>query len=433
MAQFRRDRQVYSADNKTQFEVVMLADRLSPTGTMTDAFGRLRVAQPYTLFDSQHRYRDNGKFATAVNGTASATHLPNEASVALVVDGTSGSYVYRETKRVFAYQPGKSLLILNTFAFETPKANLRQRVGYFNTQNGIYLENDGTTNYFVLRSYNTGSVVETRVAQQDWNVDKFDGTGYSAQSVGEEHTNGIDVSKTNILWMDVEWLGAGDVRCGFVVDGRFIPAHVFHNDNRNTRAYMTTAALPIRYEIENTGATTGSSTLKQICSTVMSEGGYEMFGRPRTIGTPAQTAGLIDLPTAGTFYPVVSLRLKSAYQDAIVLPKNIALLGIGNNTRIRWKLVSNPTLTGGTWVSAGTDSNVEYNITATGVTGGVDLVQGYIGVTNQSTQGITLNGDVFQYQLERDPFTSTSSIITLVATGAANGDDVCGSIDWEEV
>ncbi len=177
---------------------------------------------------------------------------------------TANAEVIRETTRVFSYQPGKSLLMMSSFAMETPKANVRQRVGYYGAENGIYFENDGATNYFVLRSNTTGTITETKVAQTDWSIDKFDGTGYSSQSGGAEHAGGIDVSKTNILWMDVEWLGVGDVRCGFVVDGKMVPAHVFHNDNRNTVPYMTTASLPLRYEIKNTGITASNSTLKQI-------------------------------------------------------------------------------------------------------------------------------------------------------------------------
>ena len=257
----------------------MLSDRLSPSGTMTDAFGRLRTSDTYTLFDSTHRFSDNGLWATSnTAGNSSYAFVNNQSMIVMTVGTTANAEIIRETTRVFSYQPGKSLLMLSSFAMETPKANVRQRVGYYGAENGIFFENDGTTNYFVLRSNTTGTITETKVAQTNWSIDKFDGTGYSSQSGGVEHTGGIDVSKTNILWMDIEWLGVGDVRCGFVVDGKMVPAHVFHNDNRNTVPYMTTASLPLRYEIKNTGITTSNSTMKQICSSIMSEGGYELLG-----------------------------------------------------------------------------------------------------------------------------------------------------------
>jgi len=434
MAQFRTDQSKYLADSKTIHEVGMFSNRLTPAGTMTDAFGRLRVSNPTTLFDSFHRYQDNNKFTTFTSGSANTQHQVNESAVNMNVNTASGDLCYRETNRVFAYQPGKSLLIMSTFAMNTPKTNLRQRVGYFDTENGIFLENDGTQNYLVLRSYVSGSVVETRVAQSNWNVDKFDGSGASSQVAHAGHGN-LDLTKTNIFWMDIEWLGVGDVRCGFVVDGLFLPAHIFHNDNINATTYMTTAILPIRYEIENTAATASASTLKQICSTVISEGGYQLEGRSRTIGMPI--ASPKDIPTAGTFTPIISIRLKDSFKNAIALLKDVEFFGVTNNTSYQYKIIIGGTLTGASWVSSAATSPVEYDVTATAITGGRDAQTGYVNVSAGSG-GSSVNLDrtqLFSYQLERNPFLANNNgiIITLAATGAANGNDAIGGMVWEEV
>lgn len=433
MAQFRTDQKKLDGPSLvTRYEVGMLTDRLTPAGTLTDAFGRLRISDALTLFDSQHRYQDNGKWNTSNTASCNTVHQTNESVVDLNVDTTSGSYVYRETKKVFAYQPGKSLLIMNTFAMNTPKTNLRQRVGYFSTQNGVFLENDGTTNYLVLRSYVTGSVVETRVAQSNWNVDNFDGSGYAAQSGGSEHAS-LNVAKSNIFWIDIEWLGVGDVRCGFVVDGKLCPAHIFHNDNKNTTTYMTTACLPCRYEIENTGTTASNSTLKQICTTVISEGGYQLTGKQKSVGIPIATPK--DIPTTGTFVPIISIRLKNTRQDAIVVPENIEFVGVTNNTRYRYKVVVGATLdANASWQNTGSTSSVEYDISATGYTGGEDVKVGYVVVGAGSGATVTSFTDgLFKYQLERDTFANTTTVFSLVATGASNGDDALGSIAWEEI
>lgn len=434
MAQFRSDQRIlHRSHNRTLYEVFMLDDRLSPTGTLTDAFGRLRTSAGYTLFDSFHRYQDNGKWATKTNGTSNTQYQVNESVIDMNVDTVSGSYVYRETKRVFAYQPGKSLLIMNTFAMNNPKAGLRQRVGYFNTDNGVFLENDGSTNYLVLRSKVTGIVSETRVAQTNWNVDKFDGSGYSIQ--GTEHGTGINVSKANIFWIDVEWLGVGDVRCGFVIDGKMCPAHIFHNDNVNTTTYMTTATLPCRYEIENTGTTVTNSKLKQICTTVISEGGYELSGRSRSYAVPITPPK--DLPTSGTFTPILSLRLKDSFKDAIVTLKDVEFFGATNNTSYRYKIIIGGTLTGASWASADNESPIEYDATATAISGGRDAIVGYDNVSAGS-KGSAVNltrDDLFAYQFERDPFAASNNgvIITLAGTGASNGDDAVGAMTWEEI
>ena len=433
MAQFRTDTNIIDSGQVfTRYEVNMMSDQLSPSGTLVDAFGRLRVVQPFTLFESSHRFVDNGLFVTSNTASnSSVTFVENQSTIDMTVGTTENAEVLRETKRVFSYQPGKSLLIINTFAMSTPKTNLRQRVGYFGQSNGIYLENDGTTNYFVKRSNTTGTVTETKVSQSNWNVDKFDGTGYSSQIGDEDHVNGVDVSKTNIFWMDIEWLGVGDVRCGFVVDGKFLPAHIFHHDNRETTPYMTTASLPLRLEIKNTGDTTGSSTLKQICSSVISEGGYQLFGTQQAVGTSIGSP--IDLATAETYYPVISLRLKQGRLDAVVILTALSILAI-SNAFYNWQIRSGSTSSGGTWVSAGDDSAVEYKINGTSVTGGRTLASGYTGASNQGSGAIDiLKEALFKFQLERNSFTNTPFELSLIAAASFNGADIHGSMDWEEV
>jgi len=392
------------------------------TGTATDAFGRARVTNPFTLFESQHRYFENSKWNTDTATGGAITHVPAESVVNMAVTTTSGSRVYRETKRVFAYQPGKSLLIMTTFAMAAPKTNLRQRVGYFSALDGIYLENDGTYNYIVIRSQSLGTT--TRIRQDAWNADKFDGTGGSGRN--------IDVSKTQILWIDIEWLGVGDVRVGFVVDGALVLAHTFHNDNENTTTYMTTAILPVRYEIENTGTTASASTMKQICSTVISEGGFELFGFQQAVGTPITTAR--TLTTAGTFYPIVALRLKSTALDDLAILTALSLQGSGNNINYNWKVLNASTITGGTWVSAGAGSSVEYNITGTGTSGGDVLASGYFSSSTQSSPAVDiLKEALFKFQFERNSFTSTPSVIALAIASDNGGANVYGSMDWEEI
>ena len=433
MAQFRTDlNKIDSGQVFTRYEVNMMSDRLSPSGTLIDAFGRLRVVQPFTLFDSSHRFNDNGLWVTSnTAGNSSHTFVENQSTVDMNVGTTANAEVIRETTKVFSYQPGKSLLIMNSVAFSQPKANVRQRVGYFGQSNGVYLENDGNTNYLVVRTNTSSTVTETRVAQSDWNVDKFDGTGYSTQYGFER--NSLDVGKANIFWIDIEWLGVGDVRCGFVVDGKMLPAHVFHHENEITVPYMTTASLPLRLEIKNTGITASNSTLSQICSTVISEGGYELYGSQQAVGTTITAP--VDLPTAGTYYPVVSIRLKSNRLDAIVILTALSILGITNNAYYNWQVRSNAnTSGGGSWVSAGTDSAVEYKLAGGSVDGGRILASGFTGATTQSISPVDiLKEALFKFQLERNSFANTAYELTLVASASTNGADMYGSMDWEEV
>lgn len=396
------------------------------TGTNLDAFGRMRVSNPLTLFDSSHRYSDNNLWANSITGTAAATFSANEGLVNLTVGTASGDQIIRETIKVFSYQPGKSLLVMSTFVFGDPKVNLRQRVGYYGAANGIYFERTGSVNYMVERSSVSGVMVDTLVAQANWNQDKLDGTGPSGLT--------LDASKAQILYMDVEWLGLGTVRTGFIINGQFVPAHNFNHANLVTTTYITTASLPLRYEMTNLGATASSSTLKQVCSTVISEGGYQLSGVQQAVSTPINSPR--TLTTAATLYPVISIRLKSTRLDGIVILTALSILGITNNANYQWQVIASGTTTGGTWVSAGTNSCVEYNITGTSFATGTGriLASGFFQGSNQgSTTVDILKQALFAFQLERNPFTATPYELTLVCTAASNGDQVLASLDWEEI
>jgi hypothetical protein len=401
----------------------------SGTGTKpasVDAFGRLRVADPFTLFDSSHRYQDNGFWATSTATGGTALFNANQGLIDLAVTTGSGSKVYRETYKVFSYQPGKSLLTLNTFVFNEEKENLRQRAGYFDDANGFFLELDGTTLSLVRRSSVSGVIVETKVPQSNWNLDKLNGTGISGVT--------LDITKAQILWMDMEWLGVGSVRMGFVIDGVFITCHTFNHANIVNSTYITTATLPVRYEIENTGATTSISTLKQVCSSVISEGGYQLSGNSHSISTPVTTPR--TLTTAGTVYPIVSIQLKTSpfRLNAVSILTSISLLGVASNTNFRWEVIDGGTTAGGSWSAGSATSNVEYKINGTGITGGTTIASGFISSTNQSRGNIDfLTSNLFQYQLQRDPFTATPRELTFAVSASSNNADIHASLDYQDI
>jgi len=436
MAQWNKSTQDYLNQERTLHEVIMCADRygnigncgVAGTGAVAgDAFGRMRISQPLTLFDSSHRYRDNNLWEESLVGTGATVGIVTaQGLINIGIGTTSGDSVIRETTKVFSYQPGKSLLVLNTFVPATPKENLRQRIGYFGADNGMYFEIDGTTAYFVERSLSTGT--ETRVAQEDWNVDKLDGTGVSGIT--------LDKTKAQILWMDIEWLGLGTVRMGFVINGVMRHCHSFHHANLIQSTYITTASLPLRYEIANTGITTSSSTLKQVCSTVISEGGYELRGLQQAVGTPITSPYVLS--AAGTFYPVISIRLKSSPDrlDAIVILTAVSLMGVNNGISYNWQMRASGTTTGGTWTSAGNDSSVEYKLNGTGITGGRILASGFFNSANQGSPNVDiLKEALFKFQLERNGLTGTPYELTLViaASPVSSSEEVYAAIDWEEI
>jgi hypothetical protein len=389
------------------------------SATSLDAFGRLRIAQPYTLFDSQNRYQKDPQFSEELVTSGTATYVANESSVDLAVTTASGSKAVRQTFRVFPYQPGKSLMVLATFVMNAGKENLRQRVGYFNTSNGVFFQVNGTTKSFVLRTNTSGTPSDVRtVNQADWNGDKLDGTGESGIT--------LDITKAQILYMDFEWLGVGSVRCGFVINGTFYVCHTFNNANEIDKVYMTTAILPMRYEIENTAATASASTMTQICSSVISEGGYDQKAIPQWA---RRTTVLTGVTT--TFVPIVSIRLKSTSLGAVVIPSVFHAIPIGSILDYEVVLIKNPTLTGASFTSNST--NVEMDVTATALTGGTIVDLDYVSGSNQGS-GVVSEGSDYNFDLQLGvSISGTSDIYTLAARTISGTDDIIGSMSYYDL
>jgi hypothetical protein len=387
-----------------------------------DAFGRLRVSNPLTIFDSKNIMSQNTLFnATTANG-GSVTYTANKSTVNLNVTEAASSKTVRQSNRVMSYQPGKSLLIFNTFVMNEPTTNLKQKVGLFDTNNGIFFTADGTTLKIVRRTFTSGAAVDTEISQSSWNGDKLDGTGASGFD--------LDPATSNILFIDIEWLGVGSVRVGFVINGQLITAHTFLNANNLTTVYMQTANLPIRYEIERAGTlTAGTYTLQQICSSCISEGGYSPQGLEQMISTATVSAG-VNLSTANTYYNIATIRIKASRPYAVIVPAGVDVLNISNGD-FEWGLFINATLTSSFSYTSFSD-NVEYDLQTTEfATAGTRIAGGYLG---GKTAPFTLGGDfiAFANQLGQT-IAGVSDTLTLgVRPGTANG-DVSGLLKWYDL
>lgn len=403
----------------------VLRTTLGPTAG--DAFGRFRVSEPFTLFDSFHRYQDNNKVSIYTTGTNStSTHQSYSGAIVMSVGTATNAAVYRESSKVFAYQPGKSLLILETFIMGEPQLGKRTRIGYFGSNNGFFLERSGSDIYFVKRSTSqTGSPVDVKIAKKDWNLNRLDGTDASRIT--------LNLNVAQILFIQIEWLGVGSVTQGFVIDGQFIPCHRWDwaNQPGSTSSYMATACLPVRAELENTTSTVSASEMKLICTSVISEGGYELRGKPKTAGHDLN--GYTMAGNIQTLYPLISIRLKSSRLDGVVLPKNFSV-AVKDNAMYRYQLLTGSVTTGGSWISAGADSSVEYNLEATGfVSTGTTVEIGYIASSNQSSSAPSLADFPFRYQLERNSFTRAGQEFVIACQHDGTNLKAWSSINWEEV
>lgn len=412
----------YSAANSTWYPLYSTDSSIMSGSTSLDAFGRLRTSAPYTLFDSQNRYSADTQFDTATANGGSTTYLANESTVAMDVSTVSGSSVVRQSFRNFAYQPGKGLLFMATFVMNPAQVGLRQRVGYFNSQNGIFLELSDSTLSIVLRSNSLptpGTPSDVRsVPQSSWNVDKLDGTGPSGIV--------LDITKSQILWADFEWLGVGQVRVGFFQDGQFVVCHKFDNENSLAAVYMTTAILPIRYEISNTSATAASARLKQVCSTVMIEGGYAQTSLTNVARRASSLTGI-----GSTFLPLISIRMASTAIGGVVLLNYPSVIPLTADT-FEVVVVKNPTLTGASW-SATSDANVEQDTSATAYSGGTIVQSYYVASSNQSSSPISPTKD-YSWNLQIGASISgTSDIFTVGIRTISGSGTAIGAISFYDL
>src|SRR5512139_486808 len=237
-----------------------------------DAFSRLRVSTPTTLFESTFRYDLAPLQYEQITSSGAIAHDATNSAADLSISAATG-LAAMQSYRWIKYQPGKSQMALITFTFGAAAANVTRRVGLFNATNagatvtiidGILLEQTGASTVN-LRIVNSGTQADETIAQAAWNLDKLDGTGDSGIT--------LDLSKSQILVIDFQWLGVGRVRVGFDIDGTVVYAHEFLHANSVTDVYMQTATLPIRAEL-TTGASE-TAAMSFVCASVVSEGGQD--------------------------------------------------------------------------------------------------------------------------------------------------------------
>ena len=392
-----------------------------------DAFDRLRVSEPTAFFDSKMTCGILGTRwiqDTASNGTVTAAH---ECAAILACTADSGSSAILQTKQRGIYQSGRSLLSILTFNLGVAgngTANIRKRVGMFDENDGVYLEQNGTDVRLVLRTNTTATPSDANyVTKDNWNLDKMDGTGKSSIT--------LDFTKPQILIMDLEWLGVGRVRVGFVYRGMIYYCHEFRNTNESILVpYMSNPNLPCRYECVQT-ASSGTGSLLAVCCTILSEGGFDDIGR-----LAAASTGVTGRSLGAVRDEVMSIRLGTTFiRKGMLQPVSISVLQPGNQAFF-WELVRNPTLTGtvdqGTWIGE-TDSIAEYNITRTGTTaatGGNAVASGFVSTALDSFQS-NLNAAIPVGMLDLTP---TSDILSLLVTTANASDQTYyASLGWREL
>lgn len=399
-----------------------------------DAFSRLRVSQPTGVFSSQLQYDTSPllwESSIANNsGSAAVAHVPAESAVRLTVG--ANDVVVRQTRAYYRYQPGKSQLIMFTLGGMTLTTGVIRRIGYFDGGNGIFYQVNGSTLSFVARSNVTGAPVDTSIPQSKWNVDKLDGTGPSGIT--------LDPTKAQIVVIDLEWLGVGRDRCGFVIDGKIFYAHEFLNANALTTVYMATANLPMRYELSAGIGVAGTHTLTQICSQIASEGGFE-----EELGFPFSKGNGVTTISVTTRRPVFSIRPRALFSNltnrGLIIPEYVTVFS--EDVTIYFELVYGGTLTGPSFADVDTtNSIVESDVAASAITGGITVVSdfapaltvGQARLASSIGRSIVSNLPVALNIAGNHPTSPLTDVLSVVVTSkGAAATDVAAALSWREI
>lgn len=401
----------------------------SPTEALFDdtgqrtAFGALRVAAAVTLFDATFQY-DAGPllWEDVITGGATVTHLPNESSVRLRCATANGDKIVRQSRAYHRYQPGKSQYLRMTGLFGAAVTNLRRRLGYFDANNGLFLEQTGTGLSLVRRTFTSGSAVDNSVAQASWNVDTLQGTGPSGQT--------LDITKTFHLVIDFEWLGVGRARMGFDFGtGDIVWAHYFVSPNSLTVPYMTTANLPLRYEIENTAAQGSNHDLNVICAMVSSEQGFELErGYPFSAGNGATAISV------STRRPILSIRPKATFNSIVtrgqILPESVDVNATSGSVYV--ELVYNGTLTGASFNSVDASSITEFDVAASAIANGIRIFSFTASSGAALVGGGQLAAFVSRLPLVLDQAGANPIPLSVVATAFTGSVDTRAQLNWRE-
>jgi hypothetical protein len=422
MAQWNKNDQDYLNQERSLFEVYNIADHWGNQTDWRPQFtnnNRFKISPYQTVFFNTFQYgKETDVWDERVVGVGTATFNANASNVIMQVGSTTGSKVIRQTKNVMRYIPGRGATLAFAIRLDNPQVGIRRRFGLFDDNNGVFFEDNGGTYSYVIRSSVTGITTETRVYRDDWNGEKFDGNGWTGVTA--------DPTKQQMISINYEWYGAGIIQFAWLMKNETIASHTFDNANTNPGVWCSTPFLPIRLEIENVTGVAGTHYLYQGSNSLIQEGEPEKLGTLLSISNPITGT---TMASANTYYPIISIRLKSNNLTGVMLLRSLQA-ATDDNTNVYWQLLQNATLTGGTWVNhPDPNSFMQYNITQTTVSGGSDLLSGF--VINGSGALVDLD-DKAALQLGRSGIGTISDTYTLVCASPNTNKKALAVLNWIE-
>jgi hypothetical protein len=385
----------------------------NPSQISIDAGGRVRTSNFTTLFDGKILNSDN-VYLFDNQGTGATAYANNKFNLSV----NSGQYVVRQTTQFFPYFSGKSQFVECTFDNFQIEANTVKRVGYFSSNtvapfatnyDGFYLENDGTT--FRLKAERLG-ITTINIPWTSWD-------NYNLIS-------SYNWSNFTVLAFDFLWLGGAVLRIYLKTDLGFILAHTMNYSGNSTDTFIASPNQPVRYEIRST---TGTGSLRYICSQVATEGSISESGYNNSVKSLSTVAiSSNTIASIGTVYPLKAIRKKTTNRDNAIRISGLGVFVSSAADIVIWSLQLNPVLSAPlTWIGVTNSAIEEANgsaaaaIAITVTTPGRVLASGILGQNSViptnlfekdylSYLGSTLNNTMNTLVLCVQPITATITL-----------------------
>lgn len=428
---------IYNADSGTRYmrttdlggDIHLPHHKAELDGSHIDSFSRLRISAPAYRFDSQLTYQiDSDLWDTkTVSGAGSVTHDSTNRCAVLSATHGSASHEVLQSHYYAAYTPGRSQLAIFTFCFGTDLTEVGEErgAGYYDGSNGIYLLQNSTGAHIGVST--TTSNGNELIAQANWNVDPFDGTGPSGLT--------LDLTKTQIMVISMQALYAGRVTVGFDIEGMIYVAHVFDHSNMSLHPYIGQASLPIRYWTKAAVASAAAITMDAICAAVISEGGLplqEMQGRPFV-----STSELTNTASGTLVVIRCKSQLNSIDQNALVIPTDLSITVADAGCWI--EIRRNATVTSGTFTAVNVNSVVEESFAGNAgtdpvVTAGTGtLIDRFFLPASATTRSFTGAGLLGKTLLAYSHLLATGDTLSVIYNGGGVTTNVYASLKWKEI
>jgi len=331
------NRPTYTENGTTKSSAVDSAGRQG----LNSVFGERITGKRISSVAAQFQYPLPSDFATSSTANGGAWTVDDALSV-LSTNTSSNGTASIQTNQYLRYIPGHEAYLVYTSLYTTPKVGSHQRIGIFDTQDGMWMGYEGTD--FVIARRRDGVDYRTTI------------------NVSEIYDDGtFDTTKGNVYRISFGYLGFATIHFEVLTrTGGWVVIGEIPYPNTSTTTHISQTFLPARIKVGNTGNTSnivvksGSFELG-----IIDGGGSDPSVRTESFATAGVTivAGLDE---------VIAFRNKATYggiENRVTARLLYISWGTAINKLSTWVLENNPTTTNTpTWTDVNTqDSILEYS------------------------------------------------------------------------